>query len=153
MTSRASRLGRLLSLSRSELADLVRAQWELLVVRFWLMSTPTGELVKVGGAAPAAPVPSATESQVARAKAIALAVERAAENGLYRATCLRRATAIQRLLNREGILGSQLRLGVRNGRSGFQAHAWVELGDLLLGDLPQHVAGFTVASDLRVVNS
>jgi hypothetical protein len=135
------------------LADLVRAQWELLVVRFWLMSKPTGELVKVGGTPAPAPVAAATESQVARAKALALAVERAAENGLYRATCLRRATAIQRLLNREGILGSHLRLGVRNGRRGFEAHAWVELGDVLLGDLPQHVAGFTVANDLRVVNS
>jgi hypothetical protein len=151
MTSRFSRLGRLLSLSRSDLADLFRAQWELLVVRFWLMSTPTGELVKVGAATAPAPVPSDTQS--ARAKAIALSVERAAEYGLYKATCLRRATAIQRLLNREGILGSHLRLGVRNGRRGFEAHAWVELGDLLLGDLPQHVAGFTVASDLRVVNS
>lgn len=144
-------MGRLLSLSRRELADLCRAQWELLVVRFWLMSTPTGELVKVGGTAAEAPV--ASEGQVARAREIALAVERAAENGLYRATCLRRATAIQRLLNREQILGSHLRLGVRNGRRGFEAHAWVELGDVLLGDLPQHVAGFTVANDLRVVNS
>jgi hypothetical protein len=150
MTPRFSRLGRLLSLSGREIGDLLRAQWELLAVRFWLKSTPTGELVKVSVTAAA---PAATESQVTRAKSLALAVERAAENGLYRATCLRRATAIQRLLNREGILGSQLRLGVRNGPRGFEAHAWVELGDVLLGDLPQHVAGFTVANDLQVVNS
>jgi hypothetical protein len=150
MAPRFSRLGRLLSLSGREIADLLRAQWELLAVRFWLKATPTGELVKVS---PAAAAPTASESQVARARSLALAVERAAENGLYRATCLRRATAIQRLLNREGILGSHVRLGVRNGRRGFEAHAWVELGDVLLGDLPQHVAGFTVANDLQVVNS
>lgn len=151
MTLRLSRLGRLLSLSRSDLADLFLAQWELLVVRFWLMKTPTGELVKVDSTA--VPAPVASEAQVARARSIALAVERAAENGLYRATCLRRATAIQRLLTREGIFGSHLRLGVRNGPRGFEAHAWVELGEVLLGDLPQHVSRFTVANDLRVVNS
>jgi hypothetical protein len=132
------------------MVDLFRAQWELLAVRFWLRATPTGELVKVS---PSAVAPTASDSQVARAKALALAVERAAENGLYRATCLRRATAIQRLLNREGIVGSHLRLGVRNGRRGFEAHAWVELGDVVLGDREFHVAGFTVAQDLHVVNS
>lgn len=152
MTVRLARVTRLLSLSGREIADLVRAQWTLLVVRFWLRTTPTGGLVKVASpSADAAPV--ASDAQVVRAKALALAVERAAENGLYRATCLRRATAIQRLLDREAIRGSHLRLGVRNGRNGFEAHAWVELGDTLLGDLPHHVAGFTVADDLRVVNS
>lgn len=152
MALRLSRIRRLFSLSGREIVDLVRAQWELLVVRFWLRTKPTGELVQVAkGEAPLAP--RATEAQVLRARQIALAVERAAENGLYRATCLRKATAIQRLLNREAIHGSQLRLGVRNGRKGFEAHAWVELGDELLGDRPYHVAGFTVANDVRVVNS
>lgn len=153
MHKRIARMTRLFSLRPGELVDLVRAQWELLAVRIYLRRHPTGELVKIAAGANTAPSVGATESQIVRARSLALAVERAAEFGLFRATCLPRATAIQRLLNRDGIPGSQVRIGVRNGRNGFEAHAWVEMGETLLGDLPQHVGTFAVANDLRVVNS
>jgi hypothetical protein len=87
-----------------------------------------------------------------RARAIALAVSRAAEHGLFRPYCLVRAIALQDLLIANGIHGSAVRVGVRREDGEFSAHAWIVWRDEILGDRPEHVARFTEVDDLRVVS-
>ncbi len=41
--------------------------------------------------------------------------------------CLVRATALRDLLVADGAAGAAVRIGVRRGGAGFEAHAWVEL--------------------------
>lgn len=168
MRRQLARLGRVATLTPAERADLARAQWALMVARLQLRIRPTGTLVRrqggggglgsdghaVDGATPprgdagtAAIDPAARADRV---RALDLAVRRAAAHGPVRTTCLVRATALQRLLEREGIRHSRLCVGVRRTDGRFAAHAWVELGDLVLGDLPQHVRTFT-PTDLRLV--
>ena len=56
----------------------------------------------------------------------------AASYGPYRAKCLPRSVALWTLLRRHGY-DPQLQIGVRNGVRGFEAHAWVELDGIALG--------------------
>src|SRR5690606_11752520 len=88
-----------------------------------------------------------------RARSLALAVGRAAEHGLFRPFCLVRALALRDLLDRHGIHGSQIRVGVRRGGERMSAHAWVRWGEVVLGDSPEHVATFTEVDDIRVLGS
>jgi hypothetical protein len=82
-----------------------------------------------------APRPSGLEShdgdQLARR--ISRLVAAAAVNGPYRANCLKRSLALWWLLRRQG-LASDLRIGVRKGLRGIEAHAWVERGGRPLND-------------------
>ncbi len=159
------RLGRLVSLTSIERADLFRAQWAILLARLELRTRATGALLRrrsedewnVGPcrdapfgcrADPAGMLSRPAEAE--RARALELAVRRAATYGPVRTTCLLRAAALQRLLERAGIRGSRLRIGVRRADDLFAAHAWVELGELVLGDQPRHVRTFT-ATDLKLV--
>jgi hypothetical protein len=163
MRQQLARLGRAAALPTAERADLVRAQWALIVARLQLRTRRTGTLVRHdapdpgatdvadGKDATAATAAIPTHPAVAvRALALELAVRRAAAYGPVRTTCLLRATALQRLLEREGIHHSRLRVGVRRVAGHFAAHAWVELGELVLGDRPEHVRTFT-PTDLRLV--
>lgn len=43
------------------------------------------------------------------------------------AACLVRAGALRELLDRGGLDGAEVRIGVRRGPNGFEAHAWVEV--------------------------
>lgn len=72
----------------------------------------------------------------------ALAVERAANHGVFRPACLVRAVALNRMLVSRGIKGSRIRVGVRWAASGFAAHAWVEHCDRVIGDRESHVREF-----------
>lgn len=139
------RLGKLSRLEPTGLLELVQAQ--LLLIWAWLLVrlVPRGRLLRgrqIGPTAGCAAVGS-IEAEVARR--LALAVSRAAEHGLFRPTCLVRALAIERFLRVRGIDSGRVRVGVRMGGrgSGFGAHAWVELGDLILGDEEWHVRSFT----------
>lgn len=107
---------------------------------------PVGTLVVRDGASS---VPASGEW--ARARAIALAVSRAAEYGLFRPYCLVRAIALHDLLDANGIRGSSVRVGVRHEHGTFAAHAWIMWRDEILGDQPEHVARFTEVDDLRVL--
>ena len=73
------------------------------------------------------------ESDIERAQRIARLVGIAANDGLYRATCLRQSLALWWLLRRRG-MAAELRIGVRKDGDGFHAHAWVELEDQALND-------------------
>ncbi len=140
------RLRKLLALDRRGWLDLLRAQAALLRAQRRLAREPIGAL------AIRAPVDATlTSGDPSRAQALGLAIERAAEHGIFRPYCLVRAMALRELLNAESIHGASIRIGVRRHRGVFQAHAWVLWDSRILGDRPEHVATFTEVDDLRVL--
>lgn len=81
---------------------------------------------------------------------LAKAVARAAAFGLTRPLCLVRAVALNRMLERRGIRGSRIRIGVLMNARGFAAHAWVEYRGRTLADHEDHVSKFTELTDVRL---
>ena len=77
-----------------------------------------------------------------RATALALAVDRVSRLGLARPLCLGRSLALHHLLERRGIRGSEVRVGVKGGEGAVEAHAWVEWHGHILGDRPENVGTF-----------
>jgi hypothetical protein len=123
-------------------------------------STATATLLSPTPAPSATATSSATATEarldaatLSRAEALALAVGRAAENGVFRPLCLVRAVALNRVLERHGIKGSRVRVGVRMRNGRFAAHAWVEYGDRVLGDSEAHVGSFVELSEVRLVDA
>jgi hypothetical protein len=137
---------RLLSLDSRELRDLFSAQYALLKSAWRVRRVPVGTLVVRDQ-----PETALESGARERATAIALAIGRAAEHGLFRPYCLVRAIALHDLLRSNGIHGSAVRVGVRRERGRFAAHAWIVWRGEILGDLPENVARFTEVDDLRVV--
>ncbi len=152
-------LRKLASLDARSVADIVSAQVALL--RAWriVKTRPIGSLTTrdlgarrdAAPSGPSAPASNSASGDPIRARAIALAVNRAADYGLFRPYCLVQALALRTMLEREGIRGSEIRVGVRRAQGKFAAHAWVKWGDLILGDSPEHVATFTEVDDIRVL--
>jgi hypothetical protein len=138
------RASRLRSLSPREAADLGWAQWYLLVARAQRWWTPSGRFVQVAatGPTPEVGVPPDAATR-ALSEGLAIAIERAAGHGLIRPTCLERAVALQRLLRRHGVTSGRIRVGVQWQNGAFLAHAWVELGGIVLADSPRRVRAFT----------
>ena len=67
------------------------------------------------------------------------ALKRAERYGPWRGACLVRSLALHRLLERGGVPGSVVRVGVRLGgdsNPAFEAHAWVEVQGVVVGDRP-----------------
>lgn len=60
-------------------------------------------------------------------------------------TCLRRSAALMRALEREGA-APPLMLGVRSTDGTIGAHAWVEIGGIILNDDPDLIATYSVIS-------
>lgn len=98
-------------------------------------------LRRIGGRAVAASFsqPAANEARalspesVARARRLQRVVEIASVHGFAEGTCLSRSLTLLELLRRESIPGT-LRVGVRAPGSAFEAHAWVQCGDVVLND-------------------
>lgn len=134
-------------LTAGEWRDLVRAQVALLTAEWRLRRAPLGRL-----ATREADTGSATLGDHERAMALSTAVRRVARRGLFRPYCLVQSLALRSLLEREGIRGSSIRIGVRRGAGVFQAHAWVRWGQVILGDDETYVATFTEVDDLRVLD-
>jgi hypothetical protein len=111
-----------------------------------MRSLPTGVLVR-DEVEPAGPPPT---DRVEDARRIALAVNRAAQFGVFRPKCLVRSRALRKLLDKAGVLGAQVRVGVHLSEGRFLAHAWVEYGGQVLGDDPAYVARFNPMTDLQV---
>jgi hypothetical protein len=164
-----------------DVAELVPATLRLLQAEHELRRRPVGELlaiesvarvphptestpVRAGAAAPAslgpaavmparAALPPGTRDRT-RAERIGRAVARAAKYGPVRSKCLARSLAILAWLRSAGVEGAELRIGVRRVRGEVQAHAWVVLHEVVLGDAEQHVRTFapiaaTAAAGLR----
>jgi hypothetical protein len=128
--------------------DLVAAHRALWRARARLRREPVGTLT-MRDIAPAAPV----SGDPRRAAALADAVVTAATHGLFRPLCLAQSLALQDLLTRHGIAGSEIRVGVRHRDGRLAAHAWVRWGEQVLGDDPDHVATFTEVDDIRVLSA
>jgi hypothetical protein len=67
------------------------------------------------------------------ARNIARLVHIAARHGIYSANCLNRSLVLWWLLQRRGLC-SEIRYGARTGAQGFEAHAWVEYANQIIGD-------------------
>lgn len=150
------RLVRLLLRARRQPAhawsDLLRAQLELLVVQLTVWTRPVVRSAIRGSEHSTANL-SASPHLPPNLKAIriARAVSRAATYGVFRPKCLVRAITLQRLLERAGIPGSSVRIGVRLENGEFTAHAWVELQGRVLGDRRDHTSRYSRLTDLRMV--
>jgi len=70
---------------------------------------------------------------IEKAQGVARVVAAAARNGPFRASCLEQSVALLWLLGRRGI-PARLRIGVRKEHEELEAHAWVELGGVVLND-------------------
>lgn len=136
---------KILSLTGRDWADLVRAQWELLVAHGMVRNRPIGSL-----ATPASHGAAADPMRLPEAKRIALAIVRAARFGVFRPQCLVRSVALSRMLEQRGIAGGIVRVGVRRRNDEFLAHAWVELAGETLGDADDHVGSFVPLTNLDV---
>lgn len=91
--------------------------------------------------APSADGPS-TDKGLQRARGYAGLIERASRYHVVRARCLQCSLALHYWLRREG-LPSELRIGVRTAAGTLQAHAWVELDGVPVGDTDGSIAPFT----------
>jgi len=74
----------------------------------------------------------AGDSELEYAQRIAELADIAGRRGVIAANCLPQALMVHGLLRRRG-LAPQLRIGVRKSESNFDAHAWVELRGVALG--------------------
>jgi hypothetical protein len=146
MSARGSvALSRMRRLGVSDFVDVVRGFLALVSARLLLWSRPRGSFVAT---TPIASTPSAPVTS--EALRWARAVNRAAAYGPYRARCLVRSLALQRLLESRGIHGSRVCVGVRKVGSVFAAHAWVDLSGEIIGDAEARVGAFDRLSDIRL---
>lgn len=136
---------KLAALSLREWGELLQAQWALIAAQAAVRSRPVGALAK-----PAAETGPADATRLPEARRLALAVVRAARFGVFRPQCLVRSLALSRMLERRGIEGAMVRVGVRRSGGEFLAHAWVELGGQTLGDADEHVGTFVPLTNLDV---
>ena len=76
--------------------------------------------------------PAKSQNSLKTAQSVARMVSVAANNGPYRANCLKRSLATWWLLQRRGI-AAELNIGVNKDEAEFNAHAWVEyMGNTLV---------------------
>ena len=146
-------LRKLAKLSPREWVELLQAQLALLAAQVLVWTRPTGRLVSSSapGAAVGGPAPAAAAME--RVQRLGLAVSRAGDYGVFRPLCLVRAVALHRLLERHGIRGSRIRIGVRMRNGRFGAHAWVEYDGRVVGDSTAHVASFAERADVELVDA
>lgn len=84
---------------------------------------------------------SRTGDVVGKIRRLSGLVRIAANHHLYPMTCLRQALALQRLLLMEGI-ASELRIGVRKDAGALDAHAWLEVQGVPVGQSRGAVENF-----------
>lgn len=135
-----------------ELTDVGGAQLALITAQLLLWRRPIGGLLdasRLGQPEPRA-VPVHERVEAAR---LAIAHSRAARFGIFRPRCLVRALALHQALERRGIHGSCVRIGVRSDGASLLAHAWVEHQGIVLGDTTSLTSAFTVLTDARLMRS
>lgn len=128
------------------ITDLLEAQWELVRARLARKRQPLGQLIE---GVPNQPLPVIVE--IVPAHRAADAVDRVSRLGVFRPTCLERALALQRMLHRRKLGPAVIRIGVRIRNGVFSAHAWIQLGDLVLGDDSWRAPRFQPLEDVRIV--
>jgi hypothetical protein len=127
----------------------MRAQLALIAAQIAVWTRPQGQLVTPATTTPPTPDEGAMRASVRLARAVYLASRR----GLFRPNCLVRSVALGRLLEREGVSGWRMRIGVRDRGGRFEAHAWIEIGTYVLGDSSDHVGSFERLTDVRLIEA
>ncbi len=145
------KLLRLAGTDRQAILELVEAQWMLIRARKARRSQPLGQLVDSwkGGEAEA-PATSPPNWRIIASR-LSDALDRVATFGLLRPTCLEYAMALQHMLRRRGVETGMIRIGVQIRDGAFIAHAWVQIGDLALGDPSSRVSRFRYLADVKAV--
>jgi hypothetical protein len=139
-------------LSASDLRTFAWAQMELLRAQALVWRRPIGRLIAGTSDRPERPSEEPAQAVAQRAARIATAVDRAARRGVFRPKCLARSMALHRMLERSGIHGSVIRIGVRRDGDKFLAHAWVEHMGITLIDSPSAIATFSRLTDARLAD-
>lgn len=151
----------------AELGDVVVAELALLQAQLAAWRRPRGQLVRphddarASREAPAACTPAELAERARTARRAVTALDRALRWGVVRPACLVRSLALVRLLERHGVHGAAIRLGVRRGAAAearharaagdVDAHAWVELDGRVVGDDPRHTRRFTPIGGVQAV--
>ncbi|MGH7627746.1 MAG: lasso peptide biosynthesis B2 protein [Gemmatimonadaceae bacterium] len=147
-----------MTLGPRDWAELAQAQGALICAQVLVWMRPTGRLVSSDQTprdhiAPATGTAAAAPVMDPRAPRLALAVGRAAENGLFRPLCLVQAVALHRMLEHRDIPGSRIRIGVRMRNGRFAAHAWVEYHGQVLGDPAEIARGFDDLTGVHLLDA
>ncbi len=144
---RAIRRG--LAMTPREWARLCAAQAALARVQYRMWRRPKGALVDhAAPEPPAEQLPDALRAELQLAEELGLDVLRAARMNPFRPLCLARSLALADLLERHGLRGARIRVGVASGDEGFKAHAWVEYRGRVVGDMDSHVGTYSAFSDV-----
>ncbi len=118
-----------------------------------MREAPAGSLVTldatIRSASEAGVLPAAVGAQARRWER---AVQRAESYAPWRVTCLARSITLHRLLERHAVPGSRVCVGVNGGAAGFEAHAWVEIADVVFGDRPDVAQQWTRLADARAAS-
>lgn len=146
----------LLGLSARDALELCQAQLYLVRAQFVVWTRPQGRLVGAArgtaegnGSCDAADAADVTNT----ARRLGAAVRRAADYGIFRPQCLVRSLALVRLLERHGVRGARLRLGVQRAGGRFVAHAWVDYGGAILADPPDAVRRLHPLGEVSVIRT
>lgn len=134
MKSAAERIRRLVRLASRERRVLARAWWWLLAVDVALrIVSVTRLLPRADAARPRhVPLPPARVAEL---------LDLARRYSPVRASCLKEALVLARLLRAEGVAAT-VRIGVARRGSGLDAHAWVEHPGQAPGE-PRHAEAYT----------
>lgn len=111
--------------------DVAVAAWELALANRAFRRTPPGELPLLARDEGEGAAEALTVQQQALLERVAYAVPVMGLRVPWRSDCLVQALAARRWLARGGI-GSNIRIGVRNEGQGFEAHAWLKVGDRIV---------------------
>lgn len=133
----------------SEILDVAEAQLALLRAQALRWLRPLGEFVEVTPTKSVS-MARATAAQRHTSERLASAISRATRYGLFRPLCLTRAVALSHLLEAHGIAGHSIRIGVRREGGSFTAHAWVELGNRVLGDTVANTISYAPLTQVSV---
>lgn len=110
--------------------DVAIAGWELALANLAFRRTPPGELPLLARDGNGASRPL-TARQQALVERVAYAVPIMGLRVPWRSDCVVQALAARRWLGRGGV-AAEICIGVRNDAAGFQAHAWLKVGERIV---------------------
>ena len=138
----------------ADMSDVGEAQIALLRAQALRWLRPLGEFVEMTSAASSSPAESGScAPRALTCERLASAISRATRYGIFRPLCLTRAVALSRMLDAHGIVGHRIRIGVRRDRGSFTAHAWVELGQRILGDTAANTLAYLPLAQVSVAGN
>jgi len=135
-----------------DIVDLGAAQFALVAAQWSVWRRPVGHLIAPPRARGVNSVGHPRAHELQLAMRLARAVTRASRYGVFRPQCLVRALALHQMLERHGVPGSTIRIGVRQTDRAFVAHAWVERDGVVLGDTAANAATFALLTEARMAD-